>query len=157
MSGSWVWLQIRKLGPPQPRGQARRWVQAKPPHKGPLWLLSLALGSASPSGSWKMLPVWQLLEPSVLGQGTGSTPGLLSPSGILDASSSELLGAATISQPVSLRLRRWALASQHPRTRTQHSGHFFSSHCPQEAVGLGLREEKRLSHHIVDCGRVWVK
>lgn len=64
-------------------GQARGWVQAKPPHKGPLWPLSLALGSASPSGSRKMLPVWQLQEQPVLGQGTGPTPRPPLPRGIL--------------------------------------------------------------------------
>lgn len=84
--GSRVWLQIRKQGPPQPRYQACGEVQAKPPHKGPLWLLSLDLSSMSPSTSGKMLPIWQLLEQPVLGQGTGPHPGFSCPVGIPDSS-----------------------------------------------------------------------
>lgn len=81
--------------PPQSRGQAHGWVEAKLPHKGPLWLHGLALGSASPSGSRKMLPVWQLLERSVLGQGTSPTAGLSNPVGILDSGSFRALGSSS--------------------------------------------------------------
>ena len=159
--GSWVWLQIRKLDPPQPRGQARGWVQAKPPHKGPLWPLSLALGSASPSGSRKMLPVWQLQEQPVLGptpsQGTGPTPRPPLPRGILTpAAQNPWIWLPFHSQcPWGSGIEHWP--KQYPWTRIQHSGHFFSSHCPQEAVGFGLKEGRWLSRHIADSGRVWVK
>lgn len=102
---SWVWLQIRKQGPPQPRYQACEEVQAKPPHKGPLWLLSLDLGSTSPSASRKMLPVWQLLEWPVLGQGTGPTPRPFLPIGDPRLQQLGLLGPVHTSQLGSLRFR----------------------------------------------------
>lgn len=150
----WDWLQIRKRGPPQPRGQACGWVQAKPLHKGPLWFLGLALGSASPSGSRKMLPVWQLPEQLVLGQGAGPTPRPLSPSGDAGLLQLRALGS---SPPFTARVPEAQGGGYRPeqhartgtRTRTQHSGHFFSSHSPQEAVGCGLREGRRLSQPTV--------
>ena len=102
--GSWVWLQLRKQSPPQPRGQACGWVQTNSPHKGPLWLLGPALGSASPSGSRKMLPSGSSRR-GLLAKATAPHPGLSCLVGILHSYSSELFGPTPISQPGSLGLR----------------------------------------------------
>lgn len=77
--GSWVWPQTKKQGPPWPSSCACGWVPVKPLHKGPLWC-SAGPGLASPSGSRKMFPVWQLPELLCLGRRSAAPrPGLLLP------------------------------------------------------------------------------
>lgn len=120
-------------------GQAQGWVQAKPPHKGPLWPLSLNLGSASPSGPGKCFPPgssrsclsWPRHWPHTQASLSQRYP---------DASCSEPLDLAPISQPGVLEAQGLGNGcEQYPCTRIQHFGQFFSSQCLLEAVGFTHR------------------